>query len=93
MTPSYCEEKCYKKKKPAIAKAMAGFCREDRIRTCDPVVPNHVFYRAELPPELIHYCCLVSQPQDTLKMQMRVAVDLSGLRPPKHAKMQELYIQ
>jgi hypothetical protein len=25
--------------------------REDRIRTCDPMVPNHVFYRAELPPE------------------------------------------
>ena len=28
-----------------------GFCREDRIRTCDPLVPNQVFYRAELPPE------------------------------------------
>ncbi len=26
-------------------------CREDRIRTCDPLVPNQVFYRAELPPE------------------------------------------
>lgn len=25
--------------------------REDRIRTCDPLVPNQVFYRAELPPE------------------------------------------
>ena len=29
-----------------------AFCREDRIRTCDPLVPNQVFYRAELPPEL-----------------------------------------
>src|SRR5204862_6666023 len=28
----------------------AGIRRDDRIRTCDPVVPNHVFYRAELPP-------------------------------------------
>jgi hypothetical protein len=27
------------------------FCREDRIRTCDPLVQNQVFYRAELPPE------------------------------------------
>ena len=30
---------------------MALFSREDRIRTCDPLVPNQVFYRAELPPE------------------------------------------
>ena len=30
--------------------------REDRIRTCDPVVPNHVFYRAELPPEHLSGC-------------------------------------
>ncbi len=27
--------------------------REDRIRTCDPLVPNQVFYRAELPPALV----------------------------------------
>jgi hypothetical protein len=35
----------------------AGFkiCREDRIRTCDPLVPNQVFYRAELPPELKNF--------------------------------------
>jgi hypothetical protein len=38
------------KKEPV--KLFTGSCREDRIRTCDPVVPNHVFYRAELPPEL-----------------------------------------
>ena len=31
---------------------MTVFGREDRIRTCDPLVPNQVFYRAELPPEL-----------------------------------------
>jgi hypothetical protein len=24
--------------------------REDRIRTCDPMVPNHVLYQAELLP-------------------------------------------
>ena len=40
-------------KKPALAspKGLDLFCREDRIRTCDPLVPNQVFYRAELPPE------------------------------------------
>jgi hypothetical protein len=26
--------------------------REDRIRTCDPMVPNHVLYQAELLPDL-----------------------------------------
>ena len=25
-------------------------CREDRIRTCDPLVPNQVLYQAELLP-------------------------------------------
>ncbi len=36
------------------------FSREDRIRTCDPLVPNQVFYRAELPPEYLCsiYCIL-----------------------------------
>lgn len=38
-------------KPPAEAGGLLFVCREDRIRTCDPVVPNHVFYRAELPPE------------------------------------------
>ena len=28
------------------------FCREDRIRTCDPLVPNQVRYRPALLPEL-----------------------------------------
>ena len=27
--------------------------REDRIRTCDPLVPNQVLYQAELLPEII----------------------------------------
>ncbi len=27
--------------------------REDRIRTCDPLVPNQVLYQAELLPEKI----------------------------------------
>ena len=26
--------------------------REDRIRTCDPLVPNQVLYQAELLPEV-----------------------------------------
>lgn len=28
--------------------------REDRIRTCDPLVPNQVLYQAELLPEIMH---------------------------------------
>jgi hypothetical protein len=27
------------------------YSREDRIRTCDPLVPNQVLYQAELLPE------------------------------------------
>ena len=27
------------------------FCREDRIRTCDPLVPNQVRYRPALLPD------------------------------------------
>ncbi len=30
-----------------------ALCREDRIRTCDPLVPNQVRYRPALLPELI----------------------------------------
>ena len=32
-----------------------ALCREDRIRTCDPLVPNQVRYRPALLPELISY--------------------------------------
>ena len=43
--------------KSIIYRHFEMFCypksREDRIRTCDPLVPNQVFYRAELPPELL----------------------------------------
>ena len=38
----------YRIKKPPDFSS--GLCREDTIRTCDPLVPNQVFYRAELPP-------------------------------------------
>ena len=30
---------------------LKGLCREDRIRTCDPLVPNQVLYQAELLPD------------------------------------------
>ncbi len=30
---------------------MVDFCREDRIRTCDPLVPNQVRYRPALLPD------------------------------------------
>ena len=42
-------------------KALVNSRREDRIRTCDPVVPNHVFYRAELPPERLFSFNLTNQ--------------------------------
>ena len=32
--------------------------REDRIRTCDTLVPNQVLYQAELLPELNRKCTL-----------------------------------
>jgi hypothetical protein len=34
-----------------VKKALLFFCREDRIRTCDPLVPNQVRYRPALLPE------------------------------------------
>ena len=33
---------------------LKGLNREDRIRTCDPLVPNQVLYQAELLPVSIH---------------------------------------
>ena len=33
---------------------LKGLNREDRIRTCDPLVPNQVLYQAELLPEIMH---------------------------------------
>ena len=32
-----------------------SFNREDRIRTCDPLVPNQVLYQAELLPDKSRY--------------------------------------
>ena len=37
------------KKKPHISVRLKA-CREDRIRTCDPLVPNQVRYRPALLP-------------------------------------------
>ena len=42
----------YKNKKKAIASIQVLINREDRIRTCDTLVPNQVLYQAELLPEL-----------------------------------------
>ena len=45
-----------KHKSPSIsAEAFFRVCREDRIRTCDPLVPNQVRYRPALLPELLHF--------------------------------------
>ena len=45
-----------------------GFCREDRNRTCDPLVPNQVFYRAELPPEIVQkYLSILSRNRFALR--------------------------
>jgi hypothetical protein len=38
-------------KKRPIFRLIFFLCREDRIRTCDPLVPNQVRYRAALLPE------------------------------------------
>ena len=40
------------KKKKAIASIQVLTNREDRIRTCDTLVPNQVLYQAELLPEV-----------------------------------------
>ena len=42
----------YKNKKKAIASIQVLINREDRIRTCDTLVPNQVLYQAELLPEV-----------------------------------------
>ena len=34
---------------------LKGLNREDRIRTCDPLVPNQVLYQAELLPEVFKW--------------------------------------
>ena len=51
-----CKSSCRGNKKRPTEIISKPFSREDRIRTCDPVVPNHVFYRAELPPDR-SFCC------------------------------------
>gem|GEM_PF-4171906 len=42
-------------KKPWLSPRLILFRREDRIRTCDPLVPNQVRYRPALLPELRFY--------------------------------------
>jgi hypothetical protein len=47
-----CKQACNAPNKKALALAKAHFIRrEDRIRTCDPLVPNQVRYRPALLPE------------------------------------------
>jgi hypothetical protein len=43
---------CSKAKTSAIAEALTIFGRDDKIRTCDPLHPMQVRYRAALRPEL-----------------------------------------
>ena len=40
------------KKDRSVYPSSMLFSREDRIRTCDTLVPNQVLYQAELLPEL-----------------------------------------
>ena len=42
---------CLKVKNPAAGQDFFNFRREDRIRTCDPLVPNQVRYRPALLPD------------------------------------------
>ena len=37
--------------KKSLKKTLQTKNREDRIRTCDPLVPNQVLYQAELLPD------------------------------------------
>lgn len=50
---NFCDQFQQQKRQPFTRLPFESFCREDRIRTCDPLVPNQVFYRAELPPEAL----------------------------------------
>ena len=47
-TPKRLRARKLKNEKPAVAKSYGGRCREDRIRTCDPLVPNQVRYQIEV---------------------------------------------
>ena len=49
-------------KKP-IAKHYRLFCRGDRIRTCDHLVPNQVRYRTALHPERLASIFFISEDQ------------------------------
>jgi hypothetical protein len=48
----FCKQACNtsKQKTPGFRQRLCLFCREDRIRTCDPLVPNQVRYRPALLP-------------------------------------------
>ena len=45
----------FKNKKLNHKLAQIKYNREDRIRTCDTLVPNQVLYQAELLPVVIEY--------------------------------------
>ena len=61
---------------------MRLFCRGDRIRTCDPLVPNQMRYRAALLPVL---CCPKCDPDRIrtydllLRRQLLYPAELRGL--------------
>ena len=46
------------KRQKKILLCISVINREDRIRTCDTLVPNQVLYQAELLPELNRKCTL-----------------------------------
>jgi hypothetical protein len=46
---------CLKSKTSAFAEALYSFGRDDKIRTCDPLHPMQVRYRAALRPENPHF--------------------------------------
>ena len=47
------------KKQKSNSKLNCFSCREDRIRTCDPLVPNQVRYRPALLPDPLLFSCLL----------------------------------
>ena len=50
--------------------------REDRIRTCDPLVPNQVLYQAELLPEIINAPCRSRTYNRLIRSQVLYPIEL-----------------
>jgi hypothetical protein len=65
-------------------------CREDRIRTCDPLVPNQVRYRPALLPEFfVQLFTLTMRPWRLSTLRYRLAL-LHELLTFRKAKLNQI---